>query len=131
MPRPLAPEQRAAILEAIRAGGQSCRGLAKAHGVSTTVVRKIAAENGITDAWSRDRTKKATEAKAIDHAAVLVKLASRSAGVALSIRSWHAFWKSACVMVMLPGLAGGFPNSADLSPPGEASYSSPQTGQRA
>ena len=83
MPVALAPEQRAAILEDIKArDGRSARVIGKARGVSDATVRRIAKEAGLTDVWTRDDTKRATEANAIDHAAVLVKLAARHASVA-------------------------------------------------
>jgi transposase-like protein len=85
MPPRMAPNLRAAILEDLRAGGHTCRGLARKHGVSTASVRKVARDNGITDAFSREKTKKATEARQADHAAVLAELASRSAGIAGNI----------------------------------------------
>lgn len=78
MPPPLDPAKRAAILADIRAGGHSCRGLARKHGVSDHAVRKIAAQEGIENAWSRAQTEKATAARAADNAAERATLAAES-----------------------------------------------------
>lgn len=59
-------EKRTAILNDIKAGGNSCRGIARKHGVSDRLVRKIADENHIADPWSRAQTEKATRARTID-----------------------------------------------------------------
>jgi transposase-like protein len=66
MPPRISDDKRAAILDDIKAGGNSCRGIARKHGVSDRVVRKIADENGITDAWSRAQTENATRARQAD-----------------------------------------------------------------
>jgi hypothetical protein len=71
MPAPLAPGLRAAILEDLRRrDGRSARVIGKAHGVSDATVRRIANQEGIDDAWSRDKTKKATEAAVADARAI-------------------------------------------------------------
>lgn len=77
MPPPLDPAKRAAILEAIRAGGKSQRQIAADHDVSTTAVRKIANQAGITDAWSREQTKNATEARLADNKALRAEVSRR------------------------------------------------------
>ncbi len=85
MPPRISPGRRDAILGDIRAGGKSVRTLAREHGVSTATIQRVAKSAGIDDAWSRDKTKKATEARQADHASVLAVLASRSAGIAGNI----------------------------------------------
>jgi transposase-like protein len=79
MPAPLAPRKRAAILADIDAG-MSCRAASRKHGVSQSTVSRLAKDHDRN--FERSQTKKATEAAKIDHAAVLVKLAARSASVA-------------------------------------------------
>jgi transposase-like protein len=69
MPPRIDDTARAAILADIQAGQKSCRGIARDHDVSDATVRKIAHENGITDAFTREQTKKATEARRADMAA--------------------------------------------------------------
>lgn len=66
--RPLDDYKRAAILEDIRAGEKSCRGIAAEHAVSASTVGKIARENGL--GFERAKTKNATEAKRADNAAL-------------------------------------------------------------
>ena len=84
MPPRMAPDKRAAILAAIRAGGPRNQ-IARDHSVSSSTVTRIARENGLTDAFDRSQTKKATEAKLVDHQAALAALASRFASVAGNI----------------------------------------------
>lgn len=67
---PLDDETRAAILNDIRAGQKSCRGIARQHNVSDATVRKIAKDNNITDAFSRANTEKATRARVADMASI-------------------------------------------------------------
>lgn len=86
MPKPLDPDKRAAILADIKAGGHSCRGIARKHGVSDHAVRKIATENGITDAWSRAQTEKATRARAADNKAARAIEAAQALAVAAELR---------------------------------------------
>ena len=69
MPAKLAPDLRAAVEADIRAGGQSTRAIGKAHGVSEGTVRNIARAAGVTDAFTRADTKKATEAAVADNRA--------------------------------------------------------------
>lgn len=83
MPAPLAPGKRAAILEDIRAGHPRNQ-IARDHGVSGSTVTKLA-KTLSDEPFDRSQTKKATEAAQVDHAAVLAKLAARSAAVAGNI----------------------------------------------
>lgn len=76
MPPRIPDEKRAAILADIRAAQKSCRGIGRAHNVSDATVRKIAAEAGITDAFSRAQTENATRAAVIDNKARRVQLAA-------------------------------------------------------
>lgn len=69
MPPRMDDTKRQAILDDIKAGGNSCRGIARKHGVSDRVVRKIADENHVADPWSRAQTEKATRARTLDMAA--------------------------------------------------------------
>lgn len=67
MPPRIPEEKRAEILADIeRRDGRSTRQIGAAHGVSDRLVRKIAEENGITDAWSREHTENATRARLAD-----------------------------------------------------------------
>lgn len=66
MPKPLDPAKRAAILTDIRAGTLSARAIAKAHGVAPSTVSKLAADNGVVDAFERAHTEKATRAREAD-----------------------------------------------------------------
>jgi hypothetical protein len=72
----MAPDRRDAILKDIRAGGQSARQIGKAHGVSDAAVRRIAKQEGLVDAWSRDKTVKATHARVADNKAKRTQLQS-------------------------------------------------------
>ena len=85
MPKRLPDDKREAILVDVRAGGSSARAIGKAHGVSDAAVRRIAKDAGLDDAWSREQTKKATEANQIDHQAKLAELASRHAKIASDV----------------------------------------------
>lgn len=76
MPPRIPDDKRAAILDDIKARSSSCRGLAKAHGVSTALIRSIAAEAGITDAFSRENQENATRAVVADNRSRRAKLAS-------------------------------------------------------
>lgn len=77
MPAPLAPRKRAAILKDIEArDGRSARQIGKAHGVSDAAVRRIAKHAGLVDAWSRDKTVKATHARVADNKAKRARLQS-------------------------------------------------------
>jgi transposase-like protein len=85
MPPRIPDDRRAAILADIQAGGSSKTAIAKKHGVSAHLVDTIAKEAGIVAAWDREQTKKATEARMVDHAARLVKIAGRMAGLTENI----------------------------------------------
>ena len=77
MPAPLPDHKRTAILEDIKAGGKSCRGIARAHGVSDAAVRKLAKDHGIVDAFSRAQTENATRAVVADNKARRAALSRR------------------------------------------------------
>jgi hypothetical protein len=77
MPARIPNHKRAKILASIRAGEETCRGIARDHHVSDTLVRKIAKEAGVPVPWSREQTKAATAAKTADNAARRANLATR------------------------------------------------------
>ena len=93
MPAPLAPRKRAAILADIEAGGRSARQIGKAHGVSDAAVRRIAKDAGLVDAWSRDKTVKATHARVADNKAKRAQLQSDLLDDAqkLRARAWASY----------------------------------------
>lgn len=62
-------QKRQDILDAIKAGGGTCRGIARDHNVNDKTVRNIAKAAGITDPFPRGQTEKATRARTIDMAA--------------------------------------------------------------
>lgn len=62
----ISDQQRAAILQDVQAGTKSCRQIAKDHGVSQATVSELAKAEGITDAFNRAQTEKATAARAAD-----------------------------------------------------------------
>lgn len=65
MPAALDPDKRAAILDDIEAGlGRN--DIARRHDVGQATVTRVAAAEGITDAWDRSATQRATELRAID-----------------------------------------------------------------
>lgn len=68
MPAPLDPDKRAQIADAIRQGGHR-NAIAREHGVSPSTVTSIAKQEGLTDAFDRSSTKRATEARNADVAA--------------------------------------------------------------
>ncbi|GAA1454152.1 hypothetical protein [Nocardiopsis tropica] len=72
----ISDEQRASILEDIRAGG-SCRGIAKDHGVSPGSVTNIAKKAGLSDAFERADTEKATRARTTDMAALRAEISEK------------------------------------------------------
>lgn len=74
MPAPLDPELKAAILEAIKAGGKRNE-IARTHQVSPSTVSKLAAEIG--HAFDRAQTKHATAASVADTASRRATLAER------------------------------------------------------
>jgi hypothetical protein len=81
VPAPIPDDTRAAILEDITASEKSRAQISRDHAVSTTSVSKIAKDAGIVSPFSREKTKKATEASIVDHKARLSKAARRSLGV--------------------------------------------------
>jgi len=68
MPKPLSQRKRAAILRDIKADGAKRNEIARKHGVSPGTVTGIAKTAGITDAFDRSSTKRATEAAVADNA---------------------------------------------------------------
>ncbi|MEV7011564.1 winged helix-turn-helix domain-containing protein [Streptosporangium sp. NPDC051022] len=80
--KPLDDKTRAAILNDIRVDEKSCRGIAREHGVDPGTVSRIAKQAGITDAFQRGKTKKATEAAQADAASDRASLATASLVVA-------------------------------------------------
>lgn len=82
MPPRIPDGKRAAILDDITAGNNSCRGIGRDHGVSDATVRKIAAEAGIVDAFSRAQTENATRAVVADNKARRAAMATRLLGEA-------------------------------------------------
>ena len=76
MPAPLAASRRAAILEDIRAGGKSRNQIARKHHVAASTVGRIAAEEGVRDAFDRTNTLKGARAKAADNKAKRAQLQS-------------------------------------------------------
>lgn len=70
MPKRLSDDVRSAIVATIKQGGLSTRQIGKLHDVSDATVRRIAKDENITDAWSRDNTEKATRASVADNRAV-------------------------------------------------------------
>ena len=76
MPPRIPDDKRAAILADIHARNGTCRGIAKRHDVSDATVRKIAADEGITDAFSRAQTENATRAVAADNRSRRAQIAS-------------------------------------------------------
>ena len=64
MSNPVTPDERAQIIDAIKAGG-TCRGVADQFQRSTSTVSKIAKAEGL--AFDRSKTRAATEAKQADN----------------------------------------------------------------
>ena len=60
------PKKRAAIIKAVKTGGKTARQIAKEHDVAHSTVSRVASQEGITDAFDRSQTEKATAAKAVD-----------------------------------------------------------------
>ncbi|WP_052720211.1 hypothetical protein [Actinoplanes rectilineatus] len=77
MPPRIPDDVRAAILDDIRSGVLGNRKIATKHGVSSGTVTNIARQAGVSDAFERTHTKKATEAAALDNKALRVKTARR------------------------------------------------------
>lgn len=82
MPPPINDATRQAVLTDVDAGQMSRGEIARAHRISAWSVGNIAKKAGRDGAFSRERTKKATEAALADHAARLAALAGRNVGVA-------------------------------------------------
>ncbi len=76
VPARIPDEKRAAILTDIRAGALGCRAIGRKHEVSDATVRKLAADAGITDAFSRAQTENATRAVAADNRSRRAQIAS-------------------------------------------------------
>jgi|ADGO01.1.fsa_nt_gi hypothetical protein len=76
MPAPIPEHTKQAILDDIKAGDGTCRGIARKHGVSDATVRKIAKQAGITNAFAREHTENATRARQADMAAQRAQIAA-------------------------------------------------------
>jgi transposase-like protein len=79
-------EQREAILTDIRAGGLSCRAIAKRHGVSPATVSALARDNGLTFERSDTKTRAATRARIFDAKQARADMVERLHGDAERIR---------------------------------------------
>lgn len=92
MPAPIPEDKRADILDDIRNGGTT-RGIAQRHGVSDFTVRQVAKENGLSDAFSRENTEKATRARTADLAARRAELKASllDDAEALRQRAWSEY----------------------------------------
>ncbi|GAA3441050.1 hypothetical protein [Planomonospora venezuelensis] len=79
MPRgkALPDDKRQAILDDIKASQKSRNAIARDHDVSVGTVTNIAKRNGLTTAFDRSSTKRATEAKQADNRAVRAELSRR------------------------------------------------------
>ena len=84
MPVRLPEAKRQKILADVRTG-KARNAIARDHKVSPSSVTKLAGEAGMKDAFDRSHTKKATEAKQVDHQAKLAELASRHAKIASDV----------------------------------------------
>jgi transposase-like protein len=76
VPPRIPDDRRSAILTDVQSGTKSCRGIARDHGVSDATVRKLAADAGIIDAFSRAQTAKATRAVVEDNRARRARVAA-------------------------------------------------------
>lgn len=86
MPAPLDPAKRDAILADIRDGRLSRNAVAKKHGVSGATVTKIANAEGLTAAFDRTQTKRATASKLADLASKRAALAELLMDDAFAVR---------------------------------------------
>lgn len=87
MPSPIPEDTRNAIIEDLESGTEeSCRTIAKRHGVSDATVRKIAKDEGITNAFTRVNTENATRARVADMKAQRANLAQILLEDALKLR---------------------------------------------
>lgn len=83
MPKPLDPDKRAAIEQAIRnSNGRSRNAIARDHGVAASTVTKIANQAGNADAFDRSQTRNATRARSVDLADARLRLQERWLGKA-------------------------------------------------
>jgi transposase-like protein len=78
--------QREAILADVRAGGLSCRAIAKKHGVSAATVSGLAREHGLTFERSDGKTRAATAARAFDAKTARAQMIERLHGDAERFR---------------------------------------------
>jgi hypothetical protein len=87
VPSPIPPETRAAIIHDLESEEEeSCRTIAKRHGVSDATVRKIAKDEGFADAFTRANTKSATDAAIADNRARRAIEATEALTVAAALR---------------------------------------------
>lgn len=93
MPPRMPPEKRAAILSDIEARELSRNDIARKHGVAASTVGKIAADEGITDAFDRTHTIKGARARQADNAALRAELQSDLLrdGQRLRKRAWSPY----------------------------------------
>lgn len=93
MPPPIEDDKREAILTDIRAAQLGRNAIATKHDVSTTTVTKIAKQEGITGAFSREQTEKATRARQFDAKAARAQLIEDLYGDAqrFRARSWAEY----------------------------------------
>lgn len=93
MPRRLPDDVRDAILNDIRAGKKSAAQIAKDHGVAQSTVSLTAKRAGLTDAFDRSLTEKATRAKQADCRALREQLKLDLLGDAqrLRKRAWSKY----------------------------------------
>lgn len=82
MPAPIPDDERAAILDDVRAGQLSCKAIGRKHGRSASAVSGIAKAAGIVDAFGRSQTKEATAARVADQAERRAELADLNLTVA-------------------------------------------------
>lgn len=94
MPSPIPPETREAVLADIASDEElSCREIGKRHDVSEGTVRRIAKDNGFTQAFTRVNTENATRARVADMKAARSQLAATLLEDALKLRerAWTAY----------------------------------------
>jgi len=103
MPAPLDPDKRANIAQAIRDGG-TARGIARQYEVSVGTVSNIARQEGLSDAFDRSATERATEARNADLAAERTRLAGLLMEDTFRLR--ERMWSTQQV-VMVVGVKGG------------------------
>lgn len=94
MPSPIPETTRAAIIADLESEDEeSCRTIANRHGVSDATVRKIAKDEGFTQAFTRVNTENATRARVADMKAQRTQLAQILLEDALKLRerAWKAY----------------------------------------